>query len=349
MSWPWFKFVEKKVISMKTKVIVWGFGFMGQTHVGSLLKMADGELVAIVNPTAPEERLKSMSGNCETERVSAEEIGAIPHFRRLDDALCHTSADAAIVALPTKLHYEAVNQCLGAGLHVLVEKPFAICLRECELMVEMARKMNRVLAVGHVVRSMKEYQFLKQTIQSARLGSLKYLKLTRIAGIPNWGRWNDPEIIRASGGSLFDLVSHDIDFARFCLGEPGQIESVKNLGRGQFSMISSVLRYDGVDVAIEGGMVTPSCFPFGRSYAAFFERGTLLSRESGKVTEYRMDEVTEHDFLPDNPYFTEVEEFLHAVRNGNVSRLCMGEDAIGTIRCCTQIAEDIGYPIPASS
>ena len=66
---------------MKTKVIVIGFGFMGQTHAGSLLKTADAELTAIVDPVDPKERLKSIDDNCAPELISPEMTGSIPHFR----------------------------------------------------------------------------------------------------------------------------------------------------------------------------------------------------------------------------------------------------------------------------
>ncbi len=331
---------------MKTKVMVIGFGFMGQTHAGSLLEMRNAELAGIVDPADPKERLATITGNCATKRVSPEEIGAIRHFRSLDEALSASCADAAVIALPTGLHHDAVIQCLKAGLHVMVEKPFAISLRECDHMVRTAEETDKLLAVGYVVRRMKEYRFLKQTIESARLGNLKYLKLSRITGIPNWGNWNDPEFIRASGGSLFDLVSHDIDFARFCLGEPGKIESVKDLGGDRFKMISSVLRFRDADAAVEGGFVTPAGYPFSRSYAAYFENGTLVSSEPGLVTEYRKEETQEHDFLPDNPYLSEMQEFIRAIETGDTSGICTGEDARETIRCCTRIAEDTGYPLP---
>ena len=332
---------------MKTRVIVIGFGFMGQTHAGSLLKMRNAELSAIVDPVDPKERLATITGNRATERVSSEAIGSIRHFRSLDEALQASCADAAIIALPTKLHHDSVIQCLKAGLHVLVENPFAISLGECDHMARTAVETNKLLAVGYVVRRMKEYQFLKQTIESGRLGKLKYLKLSRITGVPNWGNWNDLEFIRASGGSLFDLVSHDIDFIRYCLGEPERIESVKALGKSQFKMISSVLRFRFADAQVEGGFVTPAGYPFNRTYAAYFENGTLFSPSSGKVTEYRKDEEkAEHDFLPDNPYFTEIEDFIRAVKIGDSSGICTGEDARETIRSCTQIAEAIGYPLP---
>ena len=108
---------------MKIKVLVAGFGFMGQTHAGSLLKMPDVKLAGIIDPADLAERLTVITGNCATERITREELADIPHFRTLDEALENTDADAAIIALPTKLHHDAVIKCLDAGLHVFVENP----------------------------------------------------------------------------------------------------------------------------------------------------------------------------------------------------------------------------------
>ena len=331
---------------MKTRVIVLGFGFMGQTHAASLLKLPDAALTGIVDPADPLERLRTITGNRATERVSQGTLGVLRHFRSLDEALRSGDAEAAVIALPTKLHCGAVVRCLGAGLHVFVEKPFAVSLPECGRMIRAAEETKKLLAVGYVVRRMKEYRFLKETISSGRLGRLTYLKMSRITGIPTWGSWTDPDFLRASGGALFDLVSHDIDFARSCLGEPDGIESVRGLGGSQFEMISSVLRFGDAAVSVEGGFVTPPGYPFGRSFAAYFENGTLVSPEAGKVTEYGPGGVTEHDFRPDDPYFTEIEDFIRAVRTGDRTDICSGEDARGTILCCTRIAEETGHPLP---
>ena len=111
-------------------------------------------------------------------------------------------------------------------------------------------------------------------------------------------------------------------------------------------MIAAVMRFRGTDAVIEGGFVTPAGHPFSRTYAAYFENGTLVSSAPGKVTEYRSDKTFEHDFLPDNPYFTEAEDFIRAIRTGDASRICTGRDACETIECCTRIAEEIGYPLP---
>lgn len=332
---------------MRTKILVIGFGFMGQTHAGNLLKDPSTDLVAIVDPFVPAERLSSIRGNRDTVSVTAQDVSAIPHYVSLEEALSKVSAHAAVVAVPTKQHYSTVKKCLEAGLHVFVEKPFAVSLRECREMVECAQKHSLVLSVGYVVRHVKEYVFLRETVRSGRLGDLTYLKLSRTTGIPDWGNWKDPEFIRASGGSLFDLVSHDIDFTRFCAGEPLKIEAVPDLGKGHFDVISAVLRYADFNVTVEGGFLPPSSYPFQRSYTACFEKGTLqFDGLKDILMEYTPEGSRKVPFAEADPYYKEMEHFIHALQQGDFSGICLGSDAQRSIECCTEIAKQINYPLP---
>ena len=182
---------------MKQRVLVIGFGFMGQTHAGNLLKNPNAELAGIVDPCDPVERLQTIKGNKATVSITPEAAARVPHYRSMEDAFRSCNADAVMIALPTKLHYDSVMQSLERGYHVMVEKPFSIDCAECEKMTRKANEKNRILAVGYVVRHMREYEILRQTVQSNRLGKLKYMSLCRYTGIPAWGNWNDPEFIKA--------------------------------------------------------------------------------------------------------------------------------------------------------
>lgn len=324
---------------MKQRVLVIGFGFMGQTHAGNLLKNPDAELAGIVEPCDPAERLRTIKGNKATVSITPESIAGVPHYHDMDEAFGDSGADAVVIALPTKLHYGSVMKALECGYHVMVEKPFSIDCAECDSMVRKAKEKKRILAVGYVVRHMREYEILRETVKSNRLGRLKYMSLSRYTGVPAWGNWNDPEFIRASGGALFDLVSHDIDFARYCLGEPESITPDPVLCREMNgNLIAAVLHYPGNNVFIEGGFMTPSGFPFRRNYAAYFEKGTLISDAPGDFREIAADGgIHAEDYSCCDPYYVEMDRFLQAVMTGDRSCLCTGEDAARSIGCCHEI------------
>lgn len=327
---------KKRNFFMKQRVLVIGFGFMGQTHAGNLLKNPNAELAGIVDPCDPAERLRTIKGNKATVTITPESVAGVPHYHDMDEALRGCGADAAVIALPTKLHYGSVMKALECGCHVMVEKPFSIDCAECESMIRKAAEQKRILAVGYVVRHMREYEMLRETVKSNRLGRLRYMSLSRYTGIPAWGNWNDPEFIKASGGALFDLVSHDIDFARYCLGEPDSITPDPVLCREMNgNLIAAVLHYPGNNVFVEGGFVTPSHFPFRRNYTAYFENGTLVSDAPGDFKEIVAGgEIRVEDYSHCDPYYTEMDRFLQAIVTGDDAGLCTGEDAMRSICCC---------------
>lgn len=326
---------------MSVRFIVVGFGFMGQTHAGNILKHPGAELAAIVDPYPPTDRLATIRGNKNTVTITAADVKEIPHYSSMEEAFRKVKADAVIIALPTLLHYSSVMYCLEQGFHVLVEKPFAIKVDECEKMVQEAEKRKKLLAVGYVVRCMKEYMILRDYIKEGFYGKPEFIMFSRITGVPAWGNWKDPEFIKASGGALFDLFSHDADITRFCLGEPSEILPDKIVSRKfNGNMVSAIFRYPSCDVRIDSGFVTPSPYPFNRHFSAFFEKGTLLC-EGSTLKFITPEGIKQIDLTDDNPYYTELANFIAALEKNDYSGVCTGADAAHSIECCNYIANKL--------
>lgn len=324
---------------MSIKVAVVGFGFMGQTHTGTLLQLQDTEITGIIDLRSPVEQLNTIKGNNDTVVLTPEAAAKLPWFRSWEEFIAKAGApDAVIVALPTKFHCSAVVKALENGCHVMVEKPFATSVEEAEKMLNSARKNDRLLAVGYVVRCMPEYLHLAETLRTERLGKVHFLEMRRFAGIPGWGSWLDPEMVRHSGGTLFDLLSHDLDFVTHTLGEPEAILP-RRRGRKEFmgDWLSIDLQYKGFDVVVESAFIPPVSYPFHRSFQAFFENGSLYSGEWNKVAECSGKEVKNIRLPETSPYFTEVANFINSVKQGKLQGICSGDDALITTRHCAEI------------
>ena len=324
------------------KLLIVGFGFMGQTHCGNLLKMPDVEITGIVDPVLPLERLRTVKGNLQTVNLNAQDVSKIAHFTNLEEAINQTNSDAAVICLPTFLHESSALMALENNLHVFVEKPFALTEEECDNMLRCAEEKQRLIAVGYVVRKSPVYCHLHETVKSNRLGKLKFLKLRRITGIPTWGNWSNPATIKAVGGSLFDLVSHDIDFARFLLGEPEKITVdpyVSSEFNGNYT--SAMMHFPETLVSIEGGFVTPPGYPFSSTYKAFFEHGTITGNSDGKCLEYDCNGKCQTVKLINiDPYYAEMKSFIDALsRNGEI--FCSGYDASRSVKCCKEIQRQL--------
>ena len=73
--------------------------------------------------------------------------------------------DAVAIALPNTLHVESVELALEAGIkNILLEKPIASTVKEAEHIIEICKKANAVLLVGHHRRSSSKYQFLREIL-----------------------------------------------------------------------------------------------------------------------------------------------------------------------------------------
>ncbi len=81
----------------------------------------------------------------------------IPVYRSVEDCLFDRRSgklqlDAASVCVPTVAHYQVASALLSAGIDVLVEKPIAASLDEAKQLINLAKKHQRILQVGHLER-----------------------------------------------------------------------------------------------------------------------------------------------------------------------------------------------------
>ena len=258
------------------KVGVVGFGFMGVTHALNILKTGGLELRAIVerDPALIEKNLDGGLGNVATGDAAAAAIREIPVFTSLDECLEKADLDALHLCVHTRLHYPLAKKALERGKHVLVEKPFTLDVGEGRELIGLAREKNLILMVAHVVRFMPAYRLLKDWIDARAYGELEFLSLSRFSGVPAWGEWRSDQAVRAgSGGALFDLLIHDIDFLLSAMGEPRTIDPLVLPGRlSHHDYLSARWRFaDPRRVAvIEGGDMFHSRLPFESRYIAKF-------------------------------------------------------------------------------
>ena len=156
------------------------------------------------------------------------------------DALQDDRVEAVVVSTPTITHYEIVKAALGAGKHVLVEKPIATETRHAEELCEIAQQAGRVLMVGHVFLYNLAVQEVKRYLQAGELGRVYYVSMVRT----NLGP------IRMDVNAAWDLASHDVAIVNYWLGsEPVSATAYGGawLNSGIEDAVFATLRYaDGV-------------------------------------------------------------------------------------------------------
>jgi len=186
------------------KAAIVGAGGMGNAHAAGIREIPGLELARVAD-LVPEKA-----------RALAERFGATA-VETADEIYADDSIELVICATSTESHADVCTRALGAGKHVFCEKPIARRLSDGEAMVKAARKAKRKAMVGHVLRYLPEYAAIKRLLDAGRIGTPAVVRTERNLYVPrtadNWFVDFD-----RSGGVIYDLAIHDIDFCMACFG-----------------------------------------------------------------------------------------------------------------------------------
>ena len=142
-----------------------------------------------------------------------------------DEVLADPEVDIVSVCTPTPSHRDLAVRALGAGKHVLLEKPIALSTDDAEAIAAAAAESSGILMVAHVVRFFDGYQRVRGEAESGRLGELRHVRATRMSPAPTWASWLADE--SRSGGMLVDFAIHDFDQLNLFLGHPVAVTTVQ--------------------------------------------------------------------------------------------------------------------------
>jgi predicted dehydrogenase len=320
------------------RIAIIGFGFMGLTHAKYIDRVSGLELAAIIS-RRPRDQLLSdarrlnekMAVDLDVNRVAKVEI-----YPNLAGCLEKQRIDAVSICLPVSLHLSTARHCLESGLHVLLEKPFCLEVQQGQELIDLAEERNLVLMVAHHVRFHYSYVYLQKCIDSGRLGSLNLLVLFKAGGRPSWGSWTDRGVAQASGGALFDLQIHDVDYCNWVLGTPARIRT--SLMTENY--LDTALFYpDKLKVCIQGGWVKPP-MPYESFYIAEFEHGCVkYSRRDPEVI-LETDGLTVEQIdirKQKSSYQVELEHFLDLMTGDTESGVCTPTSCLESVSLCHRI------------
>ena len=201
------------VDSDKPKIAVVGCGAVAELrHLPALARREDRELFALVDKD--EARVRRLAAEYGVEH-------ALTDHRDLVDL----DLDAAINAGPTNLHAPLTIDLLRGGVHVLLEKPIACSMDECDAMISVAQEMERMVAVAFFRRFAHQLRLAKKAIDAGHLGEITSFDV-RDGYVFNWPVRTDFPFRKetAGGGVLIDLGVHAIDLMTWWFGDAESFE-----------------------------------------------------------------------------------------------------------------------------
>ena len=300
-------------------VAVVGTGTLGSSHAANFAQI-DGCQVKRVYDVLPE-----ASQKC-AELVGAEVAG--------DVAECYgDDIDVVVVTTPTPFHAQYCVQAAQAGKHIFCEKPLARTIEQGEEVITAVEAAGVTMTVGHVLRLFPEYATAHEMIVNGELGNIGMVSMTRINTMPGGNSWFGD--FEASGGVLFDMSIHDIDWLLWTFGKPERIYMkglCEHMPKLDYALCT--LRFPGGTIAhLEGSWADLGLFR--TSFEIAGSEGLLSHDSTANVTltvqkrtteEAAADEVQ----VPSSPayksqYLIEDELFIEAIRTGGPPPVSVSE------------------------
>ncbi|MFZ0503956.1 MAG: Gfo/Idh/MocA family oxidoreductase [Chthoniobacterales bacterium] len=185
-----------------------GCGRMGETHLRNLASINGVRVRVVADPNLKAaERGRELSG-ADWAIVSTEE------------AILDPSVDVVIIVTPTDTHARLIETAVQAGKAVFSEKPIALDLAETKRVVDLIQKKNAFVQLGFMRRYDPGYAEAKKRIDQGELGRIETFRaLSRDTYPPPL------KFLLQSGGSFLDMAVHDLDLARFLVGEVEEVSA----------------------------------------------------------------------------------------------------------------------------
>ena len=211
-----------------------GYGAWGRHHAQAIAQAPSAELAAI-------------AASSDEAAARADWPGAaVTHDWRA--LLRDDSIEAVAIATPNAMHAEMALAALQAGRHVLLEKPMALTLAECDRLIEAAQSAGRVLTVGHELRLSTQWGRLRSLIEEGAIGTLRHTTVSLFRfpyrrGSGGW-RYQGPAV----GSWILEEPVHFFDLLMWYGQEWGKPVSLRALTEGDPSMplaLGATLRFAG--------------------------------------------------------------------------------------------------------
>jgi predicted dehydrogenase len=244
--------------------------------------------------------------------------------------------DVVDICTPTDTHVELALAAARAGRPTLCEKPLSLEVADALRVVTAFGRAGVPLQAAHVVRFFPEYVAAREAVRGGEIGEPAVVRLARLSFAPDRGAesWFADE--RRSGGLFFDLMIHDLDYARWIAGDVTRVHA-RASGGPRSHGIAVLTHASGAISHVEASWAEPA--PVFRTRLEIAgSRGLIAhdSDETSPITARLHRDVAAGDTgladvgLAANPFEAEVQHFLDVVA-GRRDPVLTGRDAVAAV------------------
>ncbi len=189
---------------------VLGAGFMGQTYARAVETLVPGAALA------------GVAGGSRSEKLATEY--EVPHFKSPEALIASDAVDLVCIATPHDVHGKQGLAAARAGKHLIIEKPMACTVGECDAILGACKDSDVQCAVMFTQRFRTCPLETKKLLDSDKMGRIMHMRSTQLVpngmegAVPRW------QLVPANVGILMGHGIHNIDQARWFTGQ--EIKSV---------------------------------------------------------------------------------------------------------------------------
>lgn len=288
---------------------------MGEYHVGVLSELREANLTVVSDTSA------------DRGEIISQRYG-VPYLKDYKEAL--KQMDAAIIAVPTGLHYEVGKAVLNSGVHVLMEKPCADNLDHARELFDIADQNNLILQVGHIERFNGAVQELHKIVDDPI-----YVECKRMG--PFVERMKDD-------GVVLDIMIHDIDILLNLIDS--KVSRINVMGKSVFTdrddLVSVQMEFENKCIAnivasrASQNKIRTLSVTQKDSYIIldYTDQEIYVHRQSSSEhtlskgsLRYKQESLIERIFVhKDNPLKLEDKHFIDCVKNGSQRKVSVNNE-----------------------
>lgn len=185
---------------MVTRLALLGAGRIGKVHAKAIAADPRAKLVAVVDAMEAAAKAIADEAGCEVSTIEA--------------VLANKDVDAVIICTPTNTHADLIEKFARAGKAIFCEKPIDLDVARAQTCIDVVKETGAKVMLGFNRRFDPHFQAVRAEIDKGTIGKVEMVTITsRDPGAP------PVDYIKVSGGIFRDMTIHDLDMARFLLGE----------------------------------------------------------------------------------------------------------------------------------
>jgi myo-inositol 2-dehydrogenase/D-chiro-inositol 1-dehydrogenase len=185
----------------RVRIAVLGAGRIGRIHAASVAANPKAELIAIADPVP------------EAVDPLATSLGAEAMIEPMA-AIARSDVDAVVIGTPTDTHVGYLLKAVELGKAVLCEKPIDLDMAKSESAAAEVERVGGRVMLAFNRRFDSTFAAMRRAIDAGRIGEVRQVIISsRDPGMP------PAAYVKSSGGIFRDMTIHDLDMARWLLGE----------------------------------------------------------------------------------------------------------------------------------